>query len=346
MKDWKLIVTRETLLLERYYRVLGYRDLFKEMSGIKVKYILVYGIGGMVKLYMINKEIKDRRIAIVKDIKKIGLKKFDGFFREVIANLNLSAKEVKDKKDRKSFRRFIKYYKLGRAIVLYTTDLAEGVKKSNMKKNIGMIGKWHEDAEVVTCNSWDAIKPFFDCITNKYKIKCNDLMFYTPQELNVLLNSGKKVIKNELNNRKKIFLIYLKDGKILFYSGKQANNIINKELNKETIKSSDSFVSGNIAYRGKVKGKVKIINASSDMSKMQKGNIIVSVMTAPRIYPALTKARGIVTNEGGVICHAAIVSRELKVPCVVGTKNATEIFKDGDIVELDAINGTVRKLNK
>jgi pyruvate,water dikinase len=59
---------------------------------------------------------------------------------------------------------------------------------------------------------------------------------------------------------------------------------------------------------------------------------------------AMRKAAAIVTDLGGITCHAAIVSREMKVPCVVGTKIATKVFKDGDLVEVDAIKGTVRKL--
>ncbi|MEA3463923.1 MAG: PEP-utilizing enzyme, partial [Patescibacteria group bacterium] len=280
---------------------------------------------------------------------KISLDKFDIFFKKVIKNLKEASSEVKKYKNWKSFEKFIKYYKLGRAIVLYTSDLAEGAKLTrkltSMKKNIKIIGRWHEDSEVATCNLWDEIKIFYEIIAKEHELQFSDLMFYTPDELKNLYKKEKKVSKDELIRRKKLFLIYLKDGKIYFFSGKKARNIINKEIDKKSDKQNIKSIKGNVAFKGKVKGRVKIINNSREMKKMKKGDIIVSVMTAPRIYPALTKAKGIVTDEGGIVCHAAIVSRELKIPCIVGTKNASKILKYGDMIELDANKGEVKIIN-
>lgn len=68
-------------------------------------------------------------------------------------------------------------------------------------------------------------------------------------------------------------------------------------------------------------------------------------MTFPNFIPAMEKASAFVTDEGGILCHAAIVSREMRKPCIIGTKIATKIFKDGDLVEVDANKGTVKKLS-
>lgn len=67
-------------------------------------------------------------------------------------------------------------------------------------------------------------------------------------------------------------------------------------------------------------------------------------MTSPDFVPLMKKAKAIVTDEGGLSCHAAIVSREMGLPCVIGTKNATKVFKDGDMIEVDANKGFVRKI--
>ena len=67
-------------------------------------------------------------------------------------------------------------------------------------------------------------------------------------------------------------------------------------------------------------------------------------MTFPNFIPAMEKAAAFVTDEGGILCHAAIVARELKKPCVVGTNISTQILKDGDMIEVDADNGVVRIL--
>jgi len=67
-------------------------------------------------------------------------------------------------------------------------------------------------------------------------------------------------------------------------------------------------------------------------------------MTQPEFLPAMKKASAIITDEGGLTCHAAIISRELGIPCIIGTKIATKVFKDGDIVEVDATRGIVTML--
>lgn len=95
---------------------------------------------------------------------------------------------------------------------------------------------------------------------------------------------------------------------------------------------------------GKAKGKVKIINRRAEIGKMQYGDILVSEMTTPEIIMAMKKAGAIITDEGGITCHAAIISRELKIPCVIGTKIATRALHDEDFVLVDANHGEVRKI--
>ena len=82
----------------------------------------------------------------------------------------------------------------------------------------------------------------------------------------------------------------------------------------------------------------------ADAQKIEDGDILIAPMTIPDYVPYLKKTAGFVTDEGGVTCHAAIVARELKKPCIIGTKFATQVFKDGDMVELDAERGIVCKI--
>jgi phosphoenolpyruvate synthase/pyruvate phosphate dikinase len=99
---------------------------------------------------------------------------------------------------------------------------------------------------------------------------------------------------------------------------------------------------GTPASHGKVEAEVVVITREDEFDKMKEGAILVSVMTRPEYTPLMKKAKGIITDEGGLTCHAAVVSREFKIPCVVGARNASRILKDGDIVELDADKGMVR----
>ena len=108
--------------------------------------------------------------------------------------------------------------------------------------------------------------------------------------------------------------------------------------------SSDSVV-GQIASKGTARGIVRIVRTRSHCTAVEEGDIIVSPMTTPDFLPAMQRAAAYVTDEGGITCHAAIVSRELKKPCIIGTKYATQILKDGDLVEVDAERGVVTKLS-
>lgn len=101
---------------------------------------------------------------------------------------------------------------------------------------------------------------------------------------------------------------------------------------------------GQVASLGKVSGPVKIVHKVHDLANMQEGDILVATMTRPEMVVAIQKAAAIVTDEGGITSHAAIVAREFNIPAVIGTKIATKVLRDGDIVEVDATRGVVRKL--
>jgi len=97
------------------------------------------------------------------------------------------------------------------------------------------------------------------------------------------------------------------------------------------------------ASPGMASGTVKIISSTDELDKIEEGDILVTVMTTPDMVPAMKRANGIITNEGGITCHAAIVSRELGIPCVVGTGDATKVLEENKIVTLDGNKGTVYK---
>ena len=110
-----------------------------------------------------------------------------------------------------------------------------------------------------------------------------------------------------------------------------------KELNGEII------LSGLAASPGIGSGKVKIINDMNDLEKIETGDILVTEMTNPDMVVTMQKSAAIITDEGGLTAHAAIVSREMGIPCVVGTSEATKILSDGDEVTVDGFNGKVYK---
>lgn len=103
-------------------------------------------------------------------------------------------------------------------------------------------------------------------------------------------------------------------------------------------------IKGVIAQKGCAKGLVKIVRKTAELDKVNNGDILVTQMTFPAFIQAMHKASAFITDEGGITCHAAIVAREMKKPCIIGTKIATQVLKDGDMVEVDADEGVVKIL--
>lgn len=109
--------------------------------------------------------------------------------------------------------------------------------------------------------------------------------------------------------------------------------------------SSEDLIYGQTACPGYAKGEAKVILDEKDFLKFKPGNIVITGgMTWPAFIPIFKKAAGIVTNEGGVTCPAGIIARELGIPCIIGTENGTERLHDGDMIEVRATHGTVKRL--
>lgn len=98
-------------------------------------------------------------------------------------------------------------------------------------------------------------------------------------------------------------------------------------------------LAGTTAWPGSATGRVKVVESFHDVSKVERGDVLVTTMTTPDLILALERAGAIVTDEGGLLCHAAIISRELNVPCLIGCQIATASLADSDLVSVDATPG-------
>ncbi len=115
------------------------------------------------------------------------------------------------------------------------------------------------------------------------------------------------------------------------------------EKEEKTGGARDMIIKGLGASPGMGSGKVKILNSIEELDKVLEGDVLVATMTNPDMVPAMRRASAIVTDEGGMTCHAAIVSRELGIPCVVGTSEGTKVLSDGMEITVDGSKGTVYK---
>ncbi|OGI30148.1 MAG: hypothetical protein A3G09_01040 [Candidatus Moranbacteria bacterium RIFCSPLOWO2_12_FULL_48_12] len=118
------------------------------------------------------------------------------------------------------------------------------------------------------------------------------------------------------------------------------------DLRQEVTPQDVKELQGQIAMKGLARGKVRVLKNKSQIPELQAGEILVTAMTTPDYLPAMKKATAFITDEGGITCHAAIVARELGKPCIIGTKVATQVLKDGDMVEVDAERGIIRILKQ
>lgn len=185
-------------------------------------------------------------------------------------------------------------------------------------------------------------------IKRRFNINKIDLRAYSSQEIDELIKTGKKISQKKVELRKKGFITILKNNKIKTIDGAKAQKILNSYLPKP---KKINKIKGMVACKGYAVGKAIVLSYrksnehSNKIKNLQNGEIIITEMTRPNIIPACEKASAIITDEGGVLCHAAIVSRELNKPCIIGTQNATTIFKDGDYLEVDANKGIINKIS-
>lgn len=176
----------------------------------------------------------------------------------------------------------------------------------------------------------------------KYHLRYEDLLKCTWQELLLLIDNGS--IPADLKTRTKHFgIIKINHGYVYLTDKELEQELL---LHEQKIETSIQEICGIPAYNGIVKGTVRIIHDNNDLKKVQRGDIIVAAETTIDYVVVMEKAAAFVTNQGGVTSHAAVISREMKKPCIIGTQIATKIFKDGDIIEVDANKGIVRKINQ
>ncbi|MFA6417189.1 MAG: PEP-utilizing enzyme [Patescibacteria group bacterium] len=180
------------------------------------------------------------------------------------------------------------------------------------------------------------------CRQNKYNYKC--LRWLTVDEVkNLVVNKQLSYLnaaaEYEKNHRR--FGLMFSPGYI-DVSKKTFDAVL-------SLNNSDgaNVLRGVSASPGIYTGRVKIIlNAQAGINNFKSGDILVTSMTRPEFLPLMSKAGAFITEEGGISCHAAIVAREMKKPCIIGVKNVTRILKDGDVVQVDAKSGLVTKLVK
>jgi phosphohistidine swiveling domain-containing protein len=218
---------------------------------------------------------------------------------------------------------------------IFVKNLPDYIDEVKLKRNFSKL----EDARVYAEPMFSESEPFIqkvaEIVAAKTGLSKKNVLHISHKEMLRFMKTGKFPNKKILERRESCVLVF-----------KKGNLSIDLDLTsweKKVHKPSDNL-KGSTAFPGKARGIAKIVlDPKKDF--IREGQILVAKMTRPDFLPQMKKAAAFVTDAGGMLCHAAIVARELKKPCVVGTLNATKSIKDGDVVEVDADKGTVKKIS-
>ncbi|MGA2418035.1 MAG: PEP-utilizing enzyme [Candidatus Staskawiczbacteria bacterium] len=259
---------------------------------------------------------------VVKEVNKRGKEEIKKEFLEIDKNFNSL------EKNKKELMKTMKFNKRDKIDIYFAEQIKlwADIRKEGMMKGMYYLYTFIEDS------------------AKRRNLQYPDLSAYLLKDIENFIKNDVSPDKQVLKEREKgIFLYWQRGKKVKFFLGQDA-----KDLLKAATEIKTNEVKGQIASSGglkKVEGRVKIIyNPAKE--KFEHGEILVASMTRVEFVPLMRKAKAIITNEGGIACHAAIVSRELGLPCIIGTKNATRVLKDGDQVEMDLDRGTVKIMSR
>jgi len=178
------------------------------------------------------------------------------------------------------------------------------------------------------------IRWVFEEIAGNSGLLASDLVHLMPEEIKDLArnpgNGG--LYQNEIGKRKKGFALITYEGKTRIFSDES-------EAAVSTDSKNTKKVCGLCTFPGEVRAPARRVIKKSEIETTKDGEIMVTPTTSPDYVVIIDKLEGIVTDEGGVTCHAAQISREYKIPCIIGTGNATEVFNSGEQVYLNATKG-------
>ncbi len=214
-------------------------------------------------------------------------------------------------------------------------------KDHRRMESIGIISWWHDQRKRANLVGLHYQNLFIIAASKHHRVHYDDLLLFTPPEFLNLVN-GKQVHIDEIRKRRKGLAWCLIKESSDWVGVEKEFDYCKKILFKST-NSASLEVTGLGASPGTARGKAKIV-LNPHKTDFKKGEILVAFMTRPEYIHLMKKAAAFVTDEGGVTSHAAVIGRELKKPVVVGCRFATRTFKDGDIIEVDANKGIVRKI--
>lgn len=232
------------------------------------------------------------------------------------------------------------------------TSLSKAATKPKTKPNNKILNDLKALADITYLNEYRKgifsqvcfnIRPLFNQIAQLGNLRdWKDVGLLTHKEIMTIIETKKDMhlIVSERKYKPVIIYTAAKDK----FAIEDANTVKQFEAKFKIKTDNTKEIKGTVANRGFYTGIVRVILRHEDFDKFNPGEILVATMTSVDYIPLMKKAGALVTDEGGLACHAAVVSREFNLPCIIGTKIATKILKNGNTVEINANSGIIKIL--
>jgi pyruvate,water dikinase len=380
LKDWNILDKELTLLSYEIYKTdlssIDIEDLIKRYNEIYKKDLEMWACGIFIDSFDIG--IDHEEIEKISNNYKFGIEEKQSLLiPDEPSFITLWDKKLSDLKNgiitRDELKKLFFWYgidyssfsevddefidlelqKLDESKIIEAPDKKLILKKYGLDKNpydvFVLLTKWRDERKRLNYVGLFGMLKILRELAKRQKIDLKLLNGLIPDRVEELFFDT--VAENDLKKRieEGFFVHMTEDGEYNYYfseEGQKCWKMVEQVLNTQESKNID--LKGSVACKGLVKGRVRVIfnPHSEDAKKMEEGEILVTSMTRPEFLPFMKIAGAFVTDEGGISSHAAIVAREMKKPCIIGTKIATKVLKDGDLVEVDANNGVVRILSK
>jgi phosphohistidine swiveling domain-containing protein len=317
-----------------------YPKMMGDQMGKCFKNVILISKKGHTSCYIVQKERKVYgEYQINKYVKDGNISEFCKFMKEKTDNLFSLLKNLKQKQiTNQEFKNFIDTIREYTGFYAVPRQVIDFIDPS-------MVRKIFEDLKELRLYVEPAFGLIEEVIQKFAKQISSDpglVSCLIIKELEEYLKTGKlpeeRILKKRFNECAVVF------NKSKYFCTTDAKII--SELDQIHIKKSEEEVKGNVAFKGKARGIARIVFDPFNANNFNKGEVLITGMTRPDFLPLMEKASAIVTDIGGLLCHAAIVARELGKPCIIGTVKASKTFKDGDYVEVDADKGVIKRITE
>ncbi len=328
-----------------YWGLQYFRDLKKEL-GLNFAHTLFIHRNGISAFYLpdseyrrLGKTLADRSIKSYSYARKYceGMKKNTDILLPMMKKLGRKVPSNSD------YLKFLKFYDRHISFQVFVKKTIDFFSSSQLER----FGPIFRDARIysesVYTKSEELYRNFAKHIAKREGYSPDYLTCLTQTEFEEYIKNQKLPDQRTLKKRFEASALYFENGREVIVTGKKVNQI-EAILTNQSVKNNGK-IKGTTAYPGKVQGVARIVVDPFKVRTFHLGDILITGMTRPEFLPLIKKASAIITDVGGVLCHAAITAREMKKPCVIGTKIATKVLKDGDLVEVDADEGIVKKIS-